>query len=293
MFSARTPKRESRAWSLGGTIAAMIVVSGTKRSGTSMWMQLLHRAGLPVIGDAFPRDWSEVLRDGNQEGYYESRLRRGIYWETNPDPISGVYIKPEEVRLHGVKVFITGLTRTDLAFIWRVIATIRPWREYVHSVRRLYAIEDAARAERVRRGQPGVSLVPPPRMAPAYEWWFENYLLFGDALLRQYPIRFVAYDAVLENPHAVLKTVFHWLGTGDAEAAANQVKPSLRTARQATLQPLEPDEELPAVAAEAADELYRTICEGRPFEAGLIQRMNDANDAIADRVEAALEAFKG
>lgn len=257
-----------------------------------MWMQLLHRAGLSVIGDAFPRDWSEVLRDGNPEGYYESRLRRGIYWETNPDPLSGVYLKPEEVRLHGVKVFIAGLTRTDLAFIWRVIATIRPWREYVHSVRRLYAIEDAARVERVHRGQPGVSPIPPPRMAPAYEWWFENYLLFGDALLRQYPIRFVAYDSVLENPHAVLQTVFAWLGAGDSDAAASQVKPSLRTARHATLEPLAPDAQLPAVAAEAADEFYRIIYEGRAFEGPFIRRMNDANDAIADRVEAALEALK-
>ncbi len=271
----------------------MIVVTGTKRSGTSMWMQLLQCAGLQVIGDAFPRDWSELLREGNQEGYYESRLRRGIYCETNPDPVSGAYLRPEETRLHGVKVFIAGLTRSDLAFIWRVIATVRPWREYVHSVRRLYAIEDAARAERVRRGIPGVSPTPPRRMAPALEWWFENYLLFGDALLRQYPIRFVAYDAVLENPGDVLSTVFRWVGAGDAEAAATQVKPRLRTAQEKSMQPIAPEEELPLVAAEAADEFYRTILAGKPFEAEFIQRMNDANEAIADRVEAALESLKG
>ena len=32
----------------------MIFVSGTKRSGTSMWMQVLRAAGLPVLGEAFP-----------------------------------------------------------------------------------------------------------------------------------------------------------------------------------------------------------------------------------------------
>jgi len=35
----------------------VIVVTGTKRSGTSMWMQVLGAAGLPVVGDAFPADW--------------------------------------------------------------------------------------------------------------------------------------------------------------------------------------------------------------------------------------------
>ena len=35
----------------------MIIVTGTKRSGTSMWMQILAAAGLPVFGEAFPRSW--------------------------------------------------------------------------------------------------------------------------------------------------------------------------------------------------------------------------------------------
>ena len=40
----------------------MLFVTGTKRSGTSMWMQVLRAAGLPVIGTEFPRDWGEVIR---------------------------------------------------------------------------------------------------------------------------------------------------------------------------------------------------------------------------------------
>ena len=73
----------------------MIIVTGTKRSGTSMWMQVMVAAGLPVIGEKFPRDWGEVFREANPGGFYESELMTGIYWETNPHPQTGAYLFPE------------------------------------------------------------------------------------------------------------------------------------------------------------------------------------------------------
>ena len=29
----------------------MVIVTGTRRSGTSMWMQILQAAGLPIVGE--------------------------------------------------------------------------------------------------------------------------------------------------------------------------------------------------------------------------------------------------
>jgi RNase adaptor protein for sRNA GlmZ degradation len=29
----------------------MIIVTGTKRSGTSLWMQILERTGYPILGE--------------------------------------------------------------------------------------------------------------------------------------------------------------------------------------------------------------------------------------------------
>ncbi len=270
----------------------MIIITGTKRSGTSMWMQLLQAAGLEVIGEAFPRDWSDLLREGNQEGYYESRLRRGVYYATNPDPRSGAYLAPEDCSLHGVKIFIPGLTRTDLAFIRRVVATVRPWREYVRSVRRLYGIEDGARAERVRRGVPGVRPEPPRRMPPALEWWFENFLLLGDVLVRQYPVRFVAFDAAHHSASVVVPAIFRWLEVGDGEAAAKQVKERLRTAHTEAVSTLNPEDELPPRVAAAADDFYRTIYEGKAFDVDLIKRMNAANEEIAPQIELAIQTLR-
>ena len=86
----------------------MIFVSGTKRSGTSMWMQVLHAAGVPILGKAFPRNWAKTLREANPEGFYESLLRNGIYFRTNPHPQTGKYFEPPHVEGYAVKVFIPG-----------------------------------------------------------------------------------------------------------------------------------------------------------------------------------------
>ena len=56
----------------------MIIVTGTKRSGTSMWMQLLHAGGVQIVGEAFSRDWADTIRDANPNGFSESPYRRGI-----------------------------------------------------------------------------------------------------------------------------------------------------------------------------------------------------------------------
>ena len=103
----------------------MIIVTGTKRSGTSLWMQILIAAGIPYFGEAFPRDWETTLKEANKEGFYESMLRAGIYYATNPHPRSGAYFFPEQVERHCVKVFIPGLVRTDRAYIGRVVASMR------------------------------------------------------------------------------------------------------------------------------------------------------------------------
>ena len=73
----------------------MLIVTGTKRSGTSMWMQILIAA---------PANWGNTIRDANPSGFYESLLRQGIYWRTNPHPRTGAYFFPEQVE------------RTDPAF---------------------------------------------------------------------------------------------------------------------------------------------------------------------------------
>ena len=266
----------------------MVIVTGTKRSGTSMWMQLLTAAGFPPIGDAFPRNWETTLKDANPGGFWESELRRGIYYETNPDPKTGMYLFPEQTAGHAVKVFVPGLIKTDRAFIGKVIATVRPWRQYLSSVNRLYGIErDAKEAALKDTSNP---LPPVVVMSPIIEWWVENFSLISDIVTRRYPFYMVAYDSVLEAPEETLRSVFQWLGDGDAEAAIRKVEPGLRTQSQKTEVDVREEEELlePGVV-EVFDAFYDLVRSQTPLDQSFVDRLNETNESLGPRIEEAVK----
>ncbi len=251
-----------------------------------MWMQLLRAAGFPPIGNAFPRDWKTTLKDANPSGFWESELRRGIYYKTNPDPKTGTYLFPEQTERHAVKVFIPGLTKTDRAFIGKVIATVRPWREYVRSVDRLYAIERDARQAALKG--PDKALAPPVFMNPVIEWWVENFSLISDIVTRRYPFFMVAYDSVLDCPEQTLRSVFEWLGDGDVEAAIKEVEPALRTQDEETGDEAKvSDVDLEVGVSEVFDALYDRVVTQSSLDQPFVDRLNQANEKLRERIEEA------
>ncbi|MCA9654859.1 MAG: hypothetical protein H6712_06080 [Myxococcales bacterium] len=249
----------------------MIIVTGTKRSGTSMWMQILTGAGFPAFGEAFPRNWDKTLKDANPDGFYESILRQGIYYRTNPHPQSGAFFHPSQVTRHVVKVFIPGLVRTDLAYIGKVVATVRHWREYQRSLERLFAMEDEARP---------ASSPPPVRMSPWLEWWEENFALVRDLMTRRYAIHVQSYDGLLADPRQVITKVLKWIGDPQAkvEEAVAAVRPGNRTQNRP-----EVDEVSPRLA-EVFDALYRAIDEQTGIPRSLMETLNETNRELAPRV---------
>lgn len=250
----------------------MIFVSGTKRSGTSMWMQVLQAAGIPILGQAFPRNWgSGPLRDANPDGFYESLLRNGIYYRTNPHPQTGKYFLPEHVDGYAVKVFVPGVIRSERAYISHLVANVREWREYEASIERLYAMEASSREEQRAKG---VEVMEPFNFPPAYEWWMENFALVRDISLRRFPARLQTYDQVLDDPAAVIGRVLEWIGKGDVEAAVAAVKPSNRTQTRPESQSVEPK------LAKVFDDLYAAIAEGKGIPSTLLRTLNDTNQAL-------------
>ncbi len=262
----------------------MLIVTGTKRSGTSMWMQILTSAGFPAFGEAFPRNWSETIKDANPDGFYESILRQGIYYRTNPHPQTGAYFFPEQVERHVVKVFIPGLVRTDRAFIGSVVATVRHWREYHDSLERLYAMEDEARLE-----NKGID-TRPPRIPPIYEWWSENYSLIRDIVTRRFRVHVQSYDGLLFDPKTVIENTLEWLGDTevDVAAAVGAVKPKNRTQKRddGAAAP----EGLSGAAIEAFELLYRTIDERSGLKPELINQLNTVHVELAPKIAAAQKA---
>jgi hypothetical protein len=239
-----------------------------------MWMQILAAAGLPVIGEEFPGDWHETLRDANRYGFHESLLRHGIYYRTNPHPVTGEHIRAGDVRGHAVKVFLPGLVRTDAAHLDRVLVTVRPWREYEASLRRLHAIDDqrlrsdAARARAARR-----------RMPPALEWWDEHVTFLRDLSLRGYACHVQSYDGVLDDPRGVLARTFAWLGIdADLEAAIATVRPYARTQRAPA------SESVPPHVAEVFDAFYEAVHRGEGLGPTLIARINATHQTLEPEI---------
>jgi hypothetical protein len=250
----------------------VLIVTGTKRSGTSLWMQILIAAGFPAFGEAFPGQWRETLGKANVDGFFESLLREGIYYETNPHPRTGDYFFPEQVEWHCVKVFIPGLVRSDRAYIGRVIATVREWREHEASLNRLRALESAQRAKERAEGD---TREPAPRISPPLEWWSENFALIRDISIRRYPVHVQTYDGLLRDPERVITATLQWLGRGEVRPACEQVRESRRNFNRPSSETLE------APVASVFDELYAALESGKSLSPSFLEKLNDTNDRLA------------
>jgi hypothetical protein len=255
----------------------MIFVSGTKRSGTSMWMQVLRAAGCPVLGEQFPPAFAHGLKQANPDGFYESLLRNGIYFATNPHPTTGKYFLPEHVAGYAVKVFVPGVIRSERAYIGHLVANIRPWQEYEASLLRLYQIEDDAMRARGQTVSEDRVLMP-----PAYEWWLENFSLVRDITIRRYPARLMTYDQVLADPETTVAETLRWIGRGDLQAALTAVKPDHRTQREpVSSTTLAPD------VARSFDDLYAAVADGTLFKNGaLLRALSARNQALLPELAA-------
>lgn len=261
----------------------MIIVTGTKRSGTSMWMQLMNAAGVPVLGEEFSKNWKETIHDANPHGFYESDMRRGIYYKTNPNPKNGYYISPEVSRSIAVKVFIPGLCRSDLAFVDRVVGTMRDWREYGGSLTRLLEMERENAEAKTGKPRP-----KRPRLDPLLEWWLENYTLIRDVATRGYPIRLISYDRVVRQPEEWIPKMFSFIGVGDAEKAIAQVDPGVRTQNAAEVET--PD--LPDEWRDAFDAMYAIAHDGEAVAPALIQKFNDVHELLVGPIEETLKEVR-
>jgi len=257
----------------------MIIVTGTKRSGTSAVMQVLEAAGYPVIGSQFPANWGDTLRDANPGGCYESILRDGIQKGTNPHPETGSYLRPDQTRRYAVKVFVPGLLRTNPKFIDFIIGCVRRWQEVEASTWRLYMLEDEARTLQ------DSNYTPPLRLPPAYRWWIDNY-----ALLRLLPkyrdkMGLMAYDRLVHDPKDATRRLISFLGDGDWDAAQKAVHAEYRTQHQTQSDTVEP--EIAAVFDEIYDLVYR-----RKFPLNYLRTLKTIDDKLTPRIQELLAQIK-
>jgi hypothetical protein len=185
-------------------------------------------------------------------------------------------------------VFIPGLIRTDCAFIDKVVATVRPWRQYVRSLNRLYAMEREAKKSKIEKAPNDIP--DPVVMPPLIEWWVENFSLISDIVTRRYPFYMVAYESVLQDPDKTLRDVFRWLGEGDVEAAIARVDPALRTQSEEVEDHADGSGlELEPEVIEVFDALYEMVRTQAPLQQAFVDRLNETNELLGTRIEAAVK----
>ena len=225
-----------------------------------MWMQILRAAGFESIGDAFPKNWGDTLREANPQGFWESSLREGIYFRSNPNPETGHFLRPETCRGHVVKVFPFGVVRTDMAYIDAIVGTMRDWRSYDRSLTALRALEAST------------STNPLP---PWAEWWVENYELVRDLVVRRHRSILQSYDSVLREPEQSIQLVLQMLGRGDEAASVRAVS------QQANGSPPSAAE-APSDFVPVFDELFDLVDRRLPLTAPFIEKMNLTHLAVVE-----------
>lgn len=277
----------------------MIIVTGTKRSGTSLWMQILRAAGLPIIGEEYLGHWRDSIVDANPNGFFESKIRYGVNHQNNPNIKTGQYLHPKSVIIHGVKIFATGLFKTELAFIHRVIMTMRPWRSYCYSIRRLQNMESRYWLS-LTNNEAGLSqemkvILKKNTVHPALIWWRENNILLSDVSNRRYPARLYTFDDVLEKPDSIIADVLHWCMAPlrsdffNVEAmslnlldAIQLVDPDMQTHHSNKVD----DVPLSNEQIQVFDELYLHACNGfEGFSDQFVRKLNSMNQVIEELIE--------
>jgi hypothetical protein len=265
----------------------MLIVTGTPRSGTSMWMQILVAAGFDAIGEPFPGDWRALLASANPDGYWESQLLGGVYYRTNPHPLTGAFLFPEQTRFHAVKILVPGLLRSDLAYIDRVVATVREWRQFVASRERLRALYES------HFGLEPHEQILRHELPPALEWWVDNFALLRDLATRRYAAHVCSYQSLLEDPERAIGEVLRWLDHGDLARAVAAVRPERQT-QHATRLGVVADEasnpDSPAMLGietediEVLDELYDHVHRGKMLSAAFLAKLNDTDVRLRPRL---------
>ncbi|PRP92528.1 hypothetical protein ENSA5_48500 [Enhygromyxa salina] len=254
----------------------MLIVTGTPRSGTSMWMQILVAAGFEAIGEAFPGDWRALLASANPDGYWESQLLGGVYYRTNPHPLTGAFLFPEQTTFHAVKILVPGLVRSDLAYIDRVVGTVREWRQFAASRTRLRELY------REQFGLEPHEQLLRHELPPALEWWVDNFALLRDVATRRYAAHVCSYQSLLEDPAKAIAEVLRWLGRGDEARAVAVVRPERQTQRASA--PTPEDLQVDAADIEVFDELYDHIHRGRALSAAFLAKLNDTDARLRPRL---------
>jgi hypothetical protein len=190
--------------------AAVTIVTGLPRSGTSMMMKMLEAGGLPVLTDRV-----RAADEDNPKGYYEYERVKQIEQDQ-------AWL--EDAQGRAVKMVSALLKHLPSGYQYKVIFMRRDIAEILVSQRKMLA----------HRGEPA-DRVDDDTMASLFEKHLRKVMASIDARADM-DVLYVSYNDVLAGPARYAETVNRFLGGGlDVEAMAIVVDPDLYRNRQSAV----------------------------------------------------------
>ena len=169
------------------------VISGMRRSGTSMLMYALKKAKVSVIGDDYSNNPSRIERDGNPNGYWETD-------KVTTDTGITEFIGDGDL----VKVMTECLYKSNPNFIDNVVMIFRDPASVIASTLKNNKIDDL-------------------------EMFTINHLMDVVDSLEfckhfKIPVKIVIYEDILDNPLEQMTAICEFIGNGKPRRAARAVK---------------------------------------------------------------------
>jgi hypothetical protein len=231
----------------------MIVATGPASTAGSAWVDVLRGAGVPVLGESLPAEWSEGVRADVHPSYFSTLTEQGVYYKTNPDPFSQAYLDAASSAPFAIGMKVVAVLRTERAYLDHVVASMPHFRTRTAGAGDLESV---------------------------LMWWNDNFLLLRDAATRRYPLRLVTDEALARDPEGATRSTLAFLGVEPTEAAIAQARrcPPPVAVESAV------DLEMPVTVLDVFEALHRRVDNEEGFDRTFIEHLYAVNEALTPHV---------
>lgn len=184
------------------------VVSGMRRSGTSMLIVALRQSGIPVLGykwavNDYPPKPASVK--GNKNGFWE--LGKGVTTEL------GITKEAKDFGMPGdlMKVMTECLYKSDPEMVDKVVMIFREPGRVIKS------LMDRNKIEKIDL----FILLQLFQVADSLDW----------ARFNKIPVKMVIYENILKEPLKEIADICRFIGRGDPEEGAKWIEPKLNRSK--------------------------------------------------------------
>jgi hypothetical protein len=206
-----------------------------------------------VLGETIPTTWSVHAEEAVQPSFFGTLGDQGIFYKTNPDPYSQVYVEASEVEAVALQMKVNGVLRTERAYVGHVIASMPHFG----------------------------SLRTEGDKLPAVLLWWNDYVgLLRDAATRRYPLRLVSEEALARAPEVTLRTVLAFADVPITEAAVSVA----RSLPEPGPGDPEAGKDLPPTVLDVFEELHRRVDQDEGFDRPFLERLYAVNQALTPQI---------